>query len=339
MTLARWISGAFGVSLAAGAMSVAMPAGACSIATCSSPVRLPPSPYLPGNLVYFQVLGEDDPSGLQLRTAEGEPIAASVRDVEGDRVFAPEQPIAEGTAVVLEYSTLCFGEPARQTFELTTTAPGAIELEPARLTVQERGVAGPGRFDEASFVRVRHWPGDTNGVASPLMIHSASVDGVPVGTVDVAGQSLLEILVPCRPPVASPGIDTCGNLFAAPPGVHLVQVSTHIVGAATQPEPVGLEVEVQCPDAIGGGPIADPEPAAMDGAPDAGTPPASGAEFTPWDGESDIPLNAPPAATQVSSGDGSCALAGAGSAATSGGSALLAIAAALGVARVRRRQG
>jgi hypothetical protein len=27
-----------------------------------------------------------------------------------------------------------------------------------------------------------------------------------------------------------------------------VEVSTHVVGATTQPEPVSLEVEVQCPD-------------------------------------------------------------------------------------------
>ncbi|HTV25712.1 MAG TPA: hypothetical protein VMG12_43750 [Polyangiaceae bacterium] len=338
MALQRWMVGALGVLCGAGVASFGAPASACSLPTCEPPVRLAPLPYLPGNLVYFQVVAQIEPTDLVLRTAEGEPIAASIRTIGSDRVFAPEQPIAEGTSVVLEYSTVCFGEPAQRTYEFTTTAAATIELVPAQLDVEESGVKGPGRNDEAAFVRVRHLSGDATGDASALMVHSYSIDGVPTGLREVGGQLLIEVPVPCRPAVSTRQIDTCGNLYAAPPGVHSVEVSTHIIGADTQPEPVRLAVDVQCPDADADEPSDDGQTAAPDPTPDIGAPMASPSDFTPRDDdESDIPrIDDPALAPPLQSSASSCSLGSNGSG--TGGSLLLACIGALGMARVRRRR-
>ena len=79
-----------------------------------------------GNLVYFQVLAED-PGPLALRTAAGDAIAASIRTLGSDRVFAPEAPLPENTSLVLEYRESCDGVPASvtSTLSLVTTEPQA----------------------------------------------------------------------------------------------------------------------------------------------------------------------------------------------------------------------
>jgi hypothetical protein len=340
MAMDRWASALKVVLMGAVVSALAERASACSLPQCQSPVRLAPAPYLPGNLVYFQIVG-DDPTEIALRTAEGEPIAASIRTIGTDRVFAPEQPIAEGTQVVLEYSLQCYGDPPPQTFEFMTSAHVELAFNPGRLEIEEIGVRQPGHDAETSFVRVRHWPGESNGDTSLLMTHTSKVDGVPAPPLQLNGLELIEVPVACRRPVADAGRDTCGNLYALPPGVHTVEVFTHVVGATTQPEPVRLEVEVQCPDtdaASSGaqepGP-ATPDPAmagSSESTADTATP--SGSSYGDIEGAGD-PLPEPVASPDASSNGGGCALDSSG--APVGRSALLALVAAFMLGRARRR--
>jgi hypothetical protein len=344
MALQRWVPRALVVVLAGSVVStLTARVSACSPDPCPSSVRVPPTRYLPGNLVFFQIVG-DDPPAIALRTAEGEPVAASIRTIANDRVFAPEQPIAEGTQLVLEYSIECIGGLPRtqQTFEFVTTAPAEIELIPARLEIEETGVRAPGRDGETSFVRVRHWPGDANGSASPLMNHTYTVDGWPVWPRQLDGVDLIEVPVACRPQVSDTRRDTCGRLYAAPPGVHTVEVSTHAVGATLQPEPVRLEVEVSCPDTDASDPSGEHAPVpstpglepAGPSEPTAQTGLPAGPSFGDVEGADDA-LPEPAAAPVGVSHGGGCALDSSG--APAAGSGLLLLAAAAMLAHARRR--
>jgi hypothetical protein len=346
MAMDRWASGALTVLVVGAVVStITGRASACSLDPCPSSVGLPPTRYLPGNLVYFQIVG-DDPPAIALRTAEGEPIAASIRTIGNDRVFAPEEPIAESTQLVLEYSIPCIGlEPSNtlpQTFEFMTTAPGEIELIPARLEIEETGVRHPGRDSETSFVRVRHWPGDGNGNASSLMKHTYTVDGLPVWSRQIDGVDLIEVPVACRSQVVGALRDSCGRLDTAPPGVHTVEVSTHVIGATTQPEPVSLQVDVSCPDtdAADSSDDHEPEPSTPDqemaepSEPTSDTALPAGMSFGDVEGGGD-PLPEPAAVPVVSSSGGGCTLGSSG--AQSGRSALLALVAAFMLGRARRR--
>ncbi|HKO91941.1 MAG TPA: hypothetical protein VJU61_12350, partial [Polyangiaceae bacterium] len=127
---------AFGLLAAAALPS---PSHACSLPPCTSPVRLfERGATVPGNLVYFKLLGGINVDGalqplspLSLETSEHEPIAASVRTIGFDRVFAPDQPIAPGTHVVLTYRPTCLfadEQVASATYEFTTSE--AAEFEP-----------------------------------------------------------------------------------------------------------------------------------------------------------------------------------------------------------------
>jgi hypothetical protein len=345
MALYRWASRALTmVVVGMVGATLAERASACSLPQCQSPLRLPPAPYLPGNLVYFQIVG-DDPAGLALRTAEGEPIAASIRTIGTDRVFAPEQPIADGTQLVLEYSLQCYGDPPPQTllqtFEFMTSAPVELAFNPGRLEIEEVGVRQPGRDGETSFVRVRHWPGESNGDTSLLMTHTSKVDGVPASPLQLNGLELIEVPVACRPRVADAGRDTCGNLYTLPPGVHTVEVSTHVVGATTQPEPVSLEVEVQCPDtdAADSSGEGEPQPSTPDQEMAGPSEPTEEAALPTGLSYGDIeaagdPLPEPVASPGASSNGGGCAL---GSSGAPVGRSALALVAAFVLGRARRR--
>jgi hypothetical protein len=337
----RWASGALAM-LVGGTLgaTLAEVASACSPPLCPSSVRVPPMPYLPGNLVYFQITG-DDPPEIALRTAEGEPIAASIRTIGTDRVFAPEQPIAEGTQLVLEYTVPCLPEPLQQQFEFMASAPVAMEFNPGRLEIEEVGVRHPGRDGETSFVRVRHWPGASNGDTSFLMGHASRVDGVPVWPLQLNGENLIEVPVACRPRVSESMRDTCGMLNTLPPGVHTVEVFTHVVGATTQPGPVSLEVEVQCPDTDAAGSSGDePQPLTPDqetagpSEPTGEGAPPVGSFYGDLEAPDD-PLPEPVAAPVASGNGGGCVLGSSG--AHAGRGAFLALVAAFVLGRARRR--
>lgn len=248
MALPPWIRVVGSTLVGCAVLKLAAAAEACSPPFCTSPVRLPTGARMAGDHFYFQLL-VPDPGVLSLHTTEGEPIAASIRSIGNDRVFAPEQPIAAGTSVVLELANECSLEGVPQSYEILAEPHGSIELDPAQLQVLEQGTAYSGvPGDEASFVRVRHSSGDLNGVATPLMTHTFTVDGVPAQLGEVNGQQVVEVSARCHPAYTENQIDTCGVVYSVAPGVHTVEARTTIVGEVTQPEPVRLKVEVRCAD-------------------------------------------------------------------------------------------
>jgi hypothetical protein len=262
-----------------------------------------------GDHFYFKVV-DAEPGVLSLRTAEGEPIAASIRTIGNDRVFAPEQPLAAGTSVVIEYANECALD-VPQSYEVLVDPHGPIELAPAQLELLETGTSYPGvPSNEASFVRVRHLPGDLNGVATPLMTHTFLVDGLPAPLNEVSGQQVVEVSARCHPAYTETQTDSCGSVYSVAPGVHLVEARTTIVGEVTQPDPVRLKVEVTCPDDSA-------ETATDDPAPDELAPDGSGADqdeldrrtatFDPGGDFATDALEAQPdVASAASSGGGGC---------------------------------
>jgi hypothetical protein len=220
------------------------PASACAGPECTAPVRLPALTSMPGNLVYFQVFPED-PGVLTLRTAGGEPIAASIQTLGADRVFAPEAAIPANTDVVLEYRESCFDGPASATssFAFATTEAAAVELRPAQLTLEEKGVLYANRQVTAVFVRLRHLNPVANAAGLPLLDTQAWVDGEHAQQIQSAE---LELVAPC-PSLSGLDIDSCNPPILLDPGVHSVEVRSHLVGQTTQPEPARLEVDLRCP--------------------------------------------------------------------------------------------
>ena len=94
-----------------------------------------------------------NPGELKLHTKTGEPLAASIRTIGKDQVFAPDAPIPENTEVVLEYSSDC-GVPS--SYEFVAAAPGSIALRPAGHVIQEQDLSDPGQPGALSFIRLRY---------------------------------------------------------------------------------------------------------------------------------------------------------------------------------------
>lgn len=42
----------------------------------------------------------------------------------------------------------------------------------------------------------------------------------------------------------------CGDLYSVPPGRHVVEVQSHILGEAEEPEPVQLMIDTRCPEDV-----------------------------------------------------------------------------------------
>jgi hypothetical protein len=322
------------LSLVAGtavlALSQESSASACSLSPCSASVRVPNETLIPGNLVYFEVLADD--ASLALHTSAGVPIAAQVRDLGGKRVFVPDETIPELSEVVLEYTTVCigdFGPDIPSTFTFTTSAAAEVKLRPATLELRERGIEYLPRAEEHSFVRLLYGTPDATGSAAQLLTTEATVDGDALHFVDVGGLSMVELSTRCSPPANERLIDTCGIVLSVPPGKHVVEVRTAVLGQANDPEPARLEVDVSCPSSATTDAGDSPKPA-----PTGNTQHAEQLDDTPARTDTSTP---PSRKTSVPSGpdvvatpnDSGCALSAHDSAGSRGAGALAAVALAL----------
>lgn len=296
---------------------------------------------MPGNLVYFQ--SPDDP-GVALRTAAGDPIAASVRTLAGDRVFAPEAPIPANTDVVLEYRETCNDGSAGQTstFAFHTTEAAAVELRSAELTIEEQGPLVQGGEVTGVFVRLRHQAPVANADLLPLLSSQVWVDG----DFERVPPSELEVVMRCSSQLDLRSyVCTEGPLLVLP-GKHTIEVRYHLLGQATQPEPARFEVELHCPSStvppenddagagdVGTGTVQDGSYAREDAG--TGVPGVPGVQDTREPAGSDVIPPAPPAASHRDSG---CALRHPESAGQSPLLAALTLALAMLGVRARRRR-
>jgi hypothetical protein len=224
-------------------------ARACSISSCNPPIRLfgAEGMYVPGDLVYFKVL-VDDPGTLLLRTANGEPIEASIRIIGNDRVFAPTDAIAPETDVVLEYTMAC-AEPVESSYAFITTEPAASQPpSEGLLMLFEHGV-NLEHNGQSVFQRIRYFP-PGNPSASYLATHELTIDGVTVSLFvkhpSDDGAIVFDVATSCVPELESPGEDSCGDLISTLAGDHEVVAQTTIVGIEQQPEPFELHVTTSC---------------------------------------------------------------------------------------------
>lgn len=233
--------------LAAAAVVVhAAPARACTPA-CPTSVAIPRVSAMPGNLVSFKVT-EAEPATLSLATADGDPIATHIVTRAGDRIFEPVEPLGTGGGLVLTY-TVCPGPwQTLAEFAFTTEQPSDVELQPSQLEVVERGVLYPERGDQsAAIVRLRYTSPDARGNAAHLLEHRATIDGQPTSITNTDGTLSIDVYTRCNPYTEDFTRGMCGDLYSVPPGTHVVEVQSHLLGASADPEPVRLAIETRCP--------------------------------------------------------------------------------------------
>jgi hypothetical protein len=242
---------ALAFALASLVSSFSLPAAACSW-PCPGPLRLFERTDVPGNLVYFEVFdGFFDEASLPftLHTAAGEPIAASVRQIDGRTVFAPDQPIADGTDVVLEYGFGCSGDAQpfeRRTFAFSIAEAPVVAPPRPRVTLARRGFLEEGSACDTAFVELRvedetgwEWLADLTTI-------SASVDGVGVGSGNALDFKSIELRSLCGPGAPNRySHNSCGGSESIPVGVHTLTLTTTILGQP-DPAPVELDFEIQC---------------------------------------------------------------------------------------------
>jgi MYXO-CTERM domain-containing protein len=318
----RDLSLALVTSLAAfSPLAIVRSAAACSPPPCSDVVALPHADArIPANLVRFQVL-VPDPGPLELRTAAGAVIPASVKTMGKDRVFSPDQAVPADTALELHHRARCtFDLPVpQQVYRFRTVAPESLELRRPELAVQEIGLRYPGDdHNERIYTRLRLYAADASGAAHTLLRHSVTIDGRPHGFEQ--GQSwddaIIEVGSRCRPASPDWHIDTCGGIDSVPPGLHEVRVKTHVLGETTAVEDVVATVDTRCDSLIVRSP---PGPA-----PDAGVTADAGVTVGRQDFK-DLPT------------EGGCSVGGAGAASGAGWMTAGLVGLALAVTRRRKR--
>jgi hypothetical protein len=253
--LGAWV----GCAAASVVLGRAAPASACSFAAYGVPVRLEGMEYIPGNLVYFEVAVED-PGLMSLRTEAGAPIPASVREIGGTRVFAPDEPIAPGTSVVLEYDWNCYRGcesenegPARpgQEFAFQTYEHLPLTLQPGVLWVEEHGVEmyGYEPIMTFGFVRARLRSPSVEGSAEHLMSHVLYIDGEVWDSFGFVGSNwTVKVASFCGPGQRWQEVnrDSCGGVSAVPVGHHTLEVHTRVAGYEGEIAPITLDIETTC---------------------------------------------------------------------------------------------
>jgi hypothetical protein len=229
---------------------------ACTISDCRPPVRLLSDFYpalhaglpIPGNLVYFRV-EVADPGPMILRTRAGGVIAASVRQIGKDRVFAPDAPLAPDLDVELEYTPHCeSGAPPpdpRGVFAFRTTAAGELRARPGAVELIEYGITDASHEQLRGTVhRFRYQPPDELLSTKHLMDHTLTVDGHAFALRAALPEPVLNIVSRCWSgwyANQAPAADDCGALDSIPPGRHRLEVRTSIVGH-DDPAPVRFDL-------------------------------------------------------------------------------------------------
>jgi hypothetical protein len=246
----------------------AVEASACSISPCGSPVRLFPQGHgIPVNLVHFKVT-VPDPGPLELRAPDGTIVPSSIRMIGPDRVFAPDVPPAPDQELTLHYKPSCVPSPfpqppdtERWTFRFRVRTAEPMDLVGITLILTERGIGGQ-RGQEYMFNRYDHWGPDRNGAAPHLQDDVWTIDGRRYGQTWYPNG----VRSYCSPPRLDWLVDSCGGVGAPPPGKHLLEVKTRIVGIAEEFS-AELMVDTSCDQVLR---IAPPPPP-RDGGMDAGT--------------------------------------------------------------------
>ncbi|HEX5658861.1 MAG TPA: hypothetical protein VFX59_16820 [Polyangiales bacterium] len=205
------------------------------------------SEVVPGNLVFFRV--EKEPSTLELLTEAGTPIAARVRTIGDDRVFAPLEPIAAGQRVRLRWSYRCTaleqvraGEFSFETSAAVQPLAGQPELELVARGVRPWTAEFSRETDVSEgFADVRLAWSDDRSLASyaHLLDVRYEVDGKPV-----YGVNPVTVRTSCES-AGNPIYDSCGSHHEFPAGAHTVRAIGHVIGTDISLD-ASLQVTISC---------------------------------------------------------------------------------------------
>ncbi|MET0284631.1 MAG: hypothetical protein ABW352_09185 [Polyangiales bacterium] len=213
------------------------------------------SPPIPGNLVYFEVTDETAPVTLEME--DGTPIAASVRTIGRDRVYAPDAPLAPGTKARVRW--LSRNGVDAYSHEFVTAAWAELEVSPIVVADVESGVMPLqyANFSE-SHVRVSF----ERPASEHLVVVSYMLDGEPA---PVGINEPFSFLLRSTCGSTEPLYDWCGLTASIPEGPHTLTVTRRVVGADAEPSSLTLALTTSC-DNPG---VLSPPPEADAGRPDA----------------------------------------------------------------------
>lgn len=217
---------------------------ACSrVPTCTAPLRLfPRAGGIPGNLVFFKLFDQPGAAAAgtpSLHTSDGTPIPASVRNIGGDRVFAPISDLPLGLEVELEFDEVCPSgaalTPQHHTFRFTTGPAASPEPVTTSLRLLDRGVEG-----DTGFTRVQL---SSSGVAVEHL--TDSLVRVGFDTLGVASDGVVRLGTDCDEPELST-VDSCVGTTSFGAGNYLIVSETSVVGSGAEPVRAQLTVPVGC---------------------------------------------------------------------------------------------
>jgi hypothetical protein len=193
---------------------------------------------IPGNLVYFKVNERfPDPGPAHLFDSRGDEVAARIRQIGPDRVFAPDEPLAVG-GYAFTYEE--YGKEARFLFEVGPAVK--VALAPARLALASHAHELAGTDSERERYSFSFSDDDPADALQHLMERSVTLDGKKLSFHGTRSGEL-EVHTYCRNPEYQ--YDTCGWLMNVPTGEHELAVTTSIVGYGTT-EPVRARVQTTC---------------------------------------------------------------------------------------------
>jgi hypothetical protein len=231
-------------------------------------------------LVYFKVLAAQ-PGRLELVSAKGGRVPASIRSIGSDRVFAPEKPLPAGQELVLHYQQHCSGKLTDQKQVFRTGPPAQPKLRAAALQITEQGTRYPGDArNESRFYRVRYYSPEETAVANHLLETTFRIDGRQLELEKPFPEMPIVLIEAwCNAEWATGWhVDSCGRLHHVPVGEHTLTVDSHLVGYDETVAPVSTRLTFDCA-------VSPPQPASTPGAPpEAPTPsarPAPSASPTP----------------------------------------------------------
>jgi MYXO-CTERM domain-containing protein len=235
------------------------PASACTV--CLQMVMLPDEQpngvELPADRVAFRLVPgiktQAVESALMLRAVESNlVIPASVKEVGGDRFYAPDQPLTPGQSYLLHYEGACqsivgnIGPSKPKTLAILAgpaeEVPATFEAPPVTITLLENEPAAGQRtavakldFDSDFFRRFR-----------PVLAVQVEVDGQPFyGLPRVNHPPELTLEAACG---SDRGLsrDSCSTLDNVLPGRHQVKVIPDVVGADRDPAPLTMDIDLRC---------------------------------------------------------------------------------------------
>jgi MYXO-CTERM domain-containing protein len=226
-------------------------ASACTF-SCQTVQLMHQRPFMPGNLIRFEIMPDNEHVTVSLWTADGEEVPASERLVNERRVFEAHEAIAPGTALELRYESSCDElSAAPATFQFTATEHVELEIGTMELTLLEEGVTWSVNVDEPTLFKRYSYQGPVDATAQHLLRHQVTLDGAALATsfsVHHFGLQLddaITVFVGCNGNTSV----FCGDIQVALPGVHTLRVETEILGEEDAPDPIEIEVEVSAAEA------------------------------------------------------------------------------------------